>query len=132
MNKPQIISEEELILVKEYVLLPVILDVLERDIGKMKIADLKVPIIYIGNLKQTQDAVTRELYIIRQELRKRGIKVYEREQTANGIKASYVCRGYRHELSFLPALIRTTVIEKLARLMNERGLLFINTCRRTT
>jgi hypothetical protein len=118
VNMPQTISEEELVLVKEFVLLPVILDVLERDMGKMKLADLKVPIIYIGNLKQTQDEVTRELYNIRQELRKRGIKVYDREQTANGIKASYVCRGYRHELSFLPSLIRTIVIEKLAQMMN--------------
>jgi hypothetical protein len=118
VNKPQTVSEEELILVKEYVLMPVILDVLERDIGKMKLADLKIPIIYIGNLKQTQDAVTQELNRIRLELRKRGIKVYDRQQSAKGIEASYLCRGYQHKLSFLPNLIRTTVIMKLAQLMN--------------
>jgi hypothetical protein len=118
MSKPQEVTNEELVLVKDCIIYPVILDVLERDIGKMKLMDLKIPLIYIGNLKHVQNLVTHELTDIKRELRGRGIKIYEQERSTNGMTAKYLCRGYHHQIAFLPSVIRSCVIIKVSVLLN--------------
>ncbi|MDB5054429.1 MAG: hypothetical protein JWM44_2479 [Bacilli bacterium] len=50
MSKPQEVTLKELVMVKDSIIYPVILDVLEQDIGKMKLIDLKIRMIYINNL----------------------------------------------------------------------------------
>ncbi|MDB5054422.1 MAG: hypothetical protein JWM44_2472 [Bacilli bacterium] len=118
MNKPQEVTKDELIMVKYRIIYPVILDVLERDIGKMKLIDLKIPTIYIGNLKHLQNLITQELTEIKREMHKRGIKIFNQERSTKGITAKYLCRGYSHEISFLPNIIRACVIIKVCMLLN--------------
>jgi hypothetical protein len=119
MSKPQEVSNDELVLVKDCIIYPVILDVLERDIQKIKLVDLKIPMVYLNNLKHIQHLVTRELTDINKELRNRGIKIYEQEKSVHkGISAKYLCRGYTHEISFLPSLIRSCVVIKVSVLLN--------------
>lgn len=119
MSKPQEVTNKELVLVKDSIIYPVILDVLEYDIGKMKRMDFKIPMIYIGNLKHVQNLVTHELTDIKRELRRCGIKIYAQEQSAQkGISAKYLCRGYIHEISFLPSVIRSCVMIKVSVLLN--------------
>jgi hypothetical protein len=124
MKKPQEVMLDELVMVKDCIIYPVILDVLERDIGKMKLADFKIPLVYIGNLKHLQSMIMLELTEIKRDLRSRGIKIYDQEKSAEGIKAKYLCRGYKHEISFLPSLIRSYVMIKVCVLLNldlEKG-----------
>lgn len=117
MNNPQEVTLTELIMVKNCIIYPVILDVLERDIGKMKLMDLKIPFVYIGNLKHVQAQITRELIDIKRELRKHGIRIIAQSRSVNGIKAEYICRGYQHQLSFLPSVIRSCVTIKVCVLL---------------
>jgi hypothetical protein len=118
MNKPQEMMLDELVMVKNCIIYPVILNVLERDIGKMKLADFKIPMVYIGNLQNIQNIVTSELTDINRELRKRGIKIYEQETSSTGITAKYLCRGYKHDLKFLPSMIKSCVLVKVCVLLN--------------
>jgi hypothetical protein len=118
MKKPQEVTLDELILVKDSIIYPVILDVLERDIGKMKSIDLKIPMVYIGNLKHLQGQITQELNDIKRELRKRGIKISEQDRSVNGITTKYICRGYQHQVTFLPGMIRSCVMIKVCVLLN--------------
>jgi Cu2+-containing amine oxidase len=117
MNKPQEVTLKELVMVKDSIIYPVILDVLERDIGKMKLIDLKIRMIYINNLKHIQNLVTYELTEIKKELSKRGIKILEQKKSKEGITAKYICRGYNHQVSFLPDMIRTCVVVKVCVLL---------------
>jgi hypothetical protein len=118
MEKPQEVTLDELIMVKDSIIYPVILDVLERDIGLMKSIDLKIPMVYIGNLKHLQAQITQELNDIKRELRKRGIKISEQDRSVNGITTKYICRGYQHQVSFLPSMIRSCVMIKVCVLLN--------------
>ncbi len=118
MHMPQEILKEEMVMVKDCIIYPVVLDVLERDIGKMKLIDFKFPLIYVNTLKNVQNMVILELTVIRKELRKRGIKIYEQKRTTEGISAQYLCRGYNHQISFLPGVIRSCVAIKVCVLLN--------------
>ncbi len=48
MSYPQEVLKEEQVMVKDCIIYPVVLDVLERDIGLMKLIDFKFPLIYIS------------------------------------------------------------------------------------
>ncbi|QGQ96170.1 hypothetical protein EHS13_15440 [Paenibacillus psychroresistens] len=118
MKKPQEMTLDELVMVKNCIIYPVILDVLERDIGKMKNADFKIPLVYIGSIKNIQKIVTVELTDLNRELRNRGIKIFDQETSQRGITAKYLCRGYKHEVKFLPSMIKACVVVKVCVLLN--------------
>ena len=118
MAKPQEMTLDELVMVKNRIIYPVILDVLERDIGKMKDVGFKIPMVYIGSLKNIQNIITLELTDVNRELRKRGIKIIEQETSSSGMTAKYLCRGYSHEVKFLPSMIKSCVLIKVCVLLN--------------
>jgi hypothetical protein len=108
-----LLTEDELLLVKEYVLLPIILDVLERDIKLFSVMPFKMSVVYMKSLRSVQDEIFKDMYRLRKELGKHGIKVYEQRRTKLGIEAEYLCKGYRHTFSMLWSLVKAEVEKKL-------------------
>lgn len=104
-------TAEEADFVKEYLLFPLMLDVLERDRNAMSEARLKMPEIYDALIGLLQDAVTLDLARVRQEMRRRGMKVYEERRTELGIEARYLCRGYHHDFSMLWSRVKAEIVE---------------------
>ncbi|MBP2240774.1 hypothetical protein J2Z40_001333 [Cytobacillus eiseniae] len=106
MKQAPLVMEEDLQLVKEYVLLPILLDVLESDITKFRTAKLKMNDIYEKSLRQVQDQIITKMAELRKQMRERGIKVYEQQQNKLFVEAHYLCRGYHHKFSMLWNLVR--------------------------
>lgn len=106
MNQAPLATEEDLQLVKNYVLLPILLDTLERDIKIIRTEKLNMYVIYEKSLRQAQDQIIADMMLLRKNLRKRGIKVYEQKQTNLFIEARYLCRGYHHKFSMLWGLVK--------------------------
>lgn len=106
-------TEAELQLVKQFILLPIILDTLERDIKVMETVPLKMLNIYYQLLRGVQDLVTADLAKVRKSLRDHGLKVYEQRRTNMGVEAAYLCRGYHHHFSMLWGVVRGEVETRL-------------------
>jgi predicted nucleotide-binding protein (sugar kinase/HSP70/actin superfamily) len=111
------ISEEELNIVKEAVLSPIILDTLERDLTSIKSSDLKMARVYARMLRKAQNAATRKYYEVKQVLRKRGIKIYEETRDKDQVKAKYLLRGYHHDFGILWPRVRSEVETRIADLI---------------
>jgi hypothetical protein len=118
MNRPPLETEDELKLVKDYLLLPVVLDVLERDIRTLDTLKLKMPQPYIRSLRTVQNKVTADMATIRRGLRGRGIKVYAERRTKRALEADYVCRGYHRKFSMLWGVVKAEVQQKLCRYLD--------------
>lgn len=112
--KPPLQTEKDLTLVKEYILLPIILDVLERDVKVLETAQLKMSVIYVKTLRCIQDKVIADLVLLRKRLRECGIKIYEQHRTQSGIEAEYLCRGYHHTFSMLWGLVKAELEKRLS------------------
>jgi len=97
-------GSSENILVKSYVLLPLILTAFERDAGIIS-THLRTPAPYLDLLNAASTAATRDLRDIRSEMRKRGVKVYDQQRLALGIEAKFVCRGYHDRMLLLNDMI---------------------------
>lgn len=107
-------TEKEILLVKERLLLPVILDVLERDVRTLEAVNLKMRSVYVRNLRAVQDIVTEELSRNRRRLKECGIRVYEENRTAQELQAGYVCRGYHRRFSMLWSLVKAEIERRLS------------------
>jgi len=94
-------TEEEVEMIKQYILLPLMLDVLESDRESLESVKLKASQVYGGIIRLLQAYTTAELAQVRRDIREHGMKVYEERRTELGIEARYLCRGYTYEFSLL-------------------------------
>lgn len=118
MGRAPLETEEELQRIKAYLLLPVLLDVLEKDTAALKTVPLKMSSLYIKALRRVQDKSTRDLAETRRMLRLGGIKVYAEKRTSHGIEAEYLCRGYHRFFSLGWSLVRAEMETVLSRYLN--------------
>lgn len=102
-------SEEELLMVKRSLVLPIVLDVLAHDIRVLQGSRAKMNAVYVKALHALQDRVSMELFHVRRELRKRGIKVFRQERAKQGLEAEYLCRGYQHRFTMLWSVVKAEV-----------------------
>lgn len=106
-------NEEEFKMVKESVLLPLLLDVLERDAKLLKTIPLKLPDVYLHAFRRAQDRVCSDLVLLRKTMRKHQLNVYEHRRTKLGVEADYLYQGYHHHFSMLWGLIRAELETRL-------------------
>ncbi|WP_405082568.1 hypothetical protein ACI48J_09360 [Paenibacillus chitinolyticus] len=110
--QPPLQTRDDSMLVKRYVLLPVLLDVLEKNIALLESSG-KLPEPLIGHLRLIQDRVTADMAFLRKQFRRRGIRIYEERRTTDGLNVAYICRGYHHRFSLLWRLIRAEIVTAL-------------------
>lgn len=118
MNKAPLLQKEELEMIKEAVLFPVMLDVIQNDIEKVKKINLKLDLLLVISLQNIQDQIFKDNRALKNQLKERGIKIYEERRTSLGIQAEYKCRGYQHHLSLLWSLVRSDILRKASSYMN--------------
>lgn len=107
-----LVTEEELQLVKSYIMLPMILSAFERDIKKIE-AVLKPPWPYVENITFAMDKASKVLSEVRRSMYKCGLKVYEQQKDEHGIQAKYIFRGYHGELVLLNDFLRAECMKRM-------------------
>jgi hypothetical protein len=116
---PRIETEEDVQIIKEYTLLPILLDMLARDMEELKI--YKDKIVYnhlIFYLREVENSIYPELQNLKSKMKKRDMKVLNTEMNALGIHVEYKVRGYIHHFTMLRSLVKA---ELMTTLMNMRG-----------
>ncbi|MFC0213134.1 hypothetical protein ACFFK0_11830 [Paenibacillus chartarius] len=111
-------TEGEMRLVRDFLIIPVLLDYLDNDIKTAQTAGFKLDLLLIRGLKKVQDEIVKEHYVIKRTLRECGIRVQTERRTRYGIEAEYLCRGYKHQTSLLWDTIRTAVLTKASEYAN--------------
>lgn len=119
VTTPPIQTEDELELVKRYVLLGIATRVLDHDIRVIAASGMKLPRFYESLLRGMQDRVLLDLADLRRQFRKCGIKVYEQKQEKDGLRAHYVCRGYHHQFFMLWGFVKAESERVLGQYMSR-------------
>ena len=114
MSQAPLQTEDDLQLVKAYILLPMLLDVLERDIRALGNVKLKLGAVYIEILRGVQDRVTADVTLLRRQMRARGLKIYDEQRTERHVEVRYLCRGYHHRFSMLWGLVKAELSIRLS------------------
>ncbi|TVY08506.1 hypothetical protein [Paenibacillus cremeus] len=115
MNVP---TNEEIRMLKEYVLLPYVLTAFDRD-AKQITAAVKTPGPYADTIQRAMDAITSDIVQLRSYFRASGIRVLDMKRTADGIQAKYVYRSHHSEFMMLTNLIRVEAELLMRRYLGE-------------
>jgi hypothetical protein len=118
MTQPPLLTKEELEMVKEAVLFPVMLDEIQNDIEKIKKINLKLDLLLVVSLQNIQKRIFKDNRALKTMLRERGIRIYDERLTSLGIEAEYKCRGYHHQLSLLWSVVKAEILRKASHYMN--------------
>ncbi|WP_339292752.1 hypothetical protein MKY48_08795 [Paenibacillus sp. FSL W8-0187] len=106
------LKPDESKLVKDFILLPLLLDVVENDRGILSAGALKMPAITNAIIDRLQKAALADLAQVRKNMREHGLKVYEDRRTRLGVEVEFICRGYHHKLSMLWGLIEAEIEQR--------------------
>ncbi|WP_063868092.1 hypothetical protein [Paenibacillus sp. Soil766] len=112
-------TEEDVQMIKEYTLLPILLDMLARDMEELKVYKDKIVYNHIlFYLREVEMGIYPELQQLKSKMKQREIKVIHTEMNALGIQVEYKVRGYIHHFTMLRSLVKA---ELMTMLMNMRG-----------
>lgn len=119
MNDLRVETEEDVQMIKDYTLLPILLDMLARDMEELKVYKDKIVYNHIlFYLREVEMAIYPELQRLKSKMKQRDIKVLQTETNALGINVEYKVRGYIHHFTMLRSLVKA---ELMTTLMNMRG-----------
>ncbi|GKS15072.1 hypothetical protein YDYSY3_60720 [Paenibacillus chitinolyticus] len=108
------LNAEERHLIKEYILLPYVLTVLE--INKKQISKtpgFKLPEAFVWFYDRVMDTVTHDLTEIKKQLRKMGIKIYMVTEDETSLRCMYAFAGYEERMSMVWRLVKAEVTIRL-------------------
>ena len=118
---PRIETEEDIQIVKAYTLLPILLDMLARDMNELRTHRDKIVYRHVlVYLKEVEDSIYPDLQSLKRKMTTRGIKVLNTEMSSLGIDVEYKVRGYIHHFTMLRSLVKA---ELMTMLMSMRGRL---------
>lgn len=117
MTNSTIETEEDIQIIKEYTLLPILLDMLARDIEELSLYQNKL--IYnlvIFYLKRIESHIHLELKGLRSQMRQQKIQVLSTTMNALGVEVEYKVRGYIHHFKMLRSLVKAELMILLMKL----------------
>jgi len=114
LSPAPLIKPEEIDLVKQYIILPILLRFLEQDIATLDNLQLNLSLVVVANFKTEHRNTLKEIATLKKQLWKCGIKVIEREETDISLTAKYLCRGFNHEMNLLWSFVRAQIAIKFS------------------
>ncbi|GGG82961.1 hypothetical protein [Paenibacillus radicis (ex Gao et al. 2016)] len=117
-GKPvQVPVKEELELIRDFVLLPMMLDIVEKNRRDIELSFYTMKTLFIKASYTLMKLIESDLTIVRKELRDRNIRVFQDELASEGgaIHYRFVCRGYEDRFSMIRDAARAEISVRIAR-----------------
>lgn len=111
---PRVETEEDIQLIKKYTLMPILLDMLARDLEELHMHRDKIVYNHvIFYLKEVEASIFKQLQTIKNQLKQRNIKILNTDANVKGIDVEYKIRGYIHHFSMLRSLVKAELMTLL-------------------
>lgn len=110
-------SSEELEIVKRYIEMPLLMDIIEADKKKIEEGGLRLKTELLTYLENIQDTIIRDGYETKKKLKELDIKIIKQERLKEKLYALYSVRGFEHEMNLLWSKVRTDSLMTLAAYM---------------
>jgi len=107
--------KEELELIKDYVLLPMLLTFTANGRVKAEKIEHIMQELFVMAIDTLSDRISSDLTLVRKVLRSASIKVWEDEQIDGTMWYRYVCRGYEDRFPITRELVRAEMSVRLGK-----------------
>ncbi|WP_235615974.1 hypothetical protein [Brevibacillus reuszeri] len=114
-NGNKIITTEELTMIRDYILLPHMEQMVQKSIVDIEYSTNILKRLYILASQKILDQIQRDISKLRHEFRKRNIKVLSEEQANHIVYHRYYCRGYEDWFGMTRDVMRAEISLQLTK-----------------
>ncbi|AJY76488.1 hypothetical protein [Paenibacillus beijingensis] len=118
-NEGKITTTEERTMIRDYILLPHMQKMVQRSIADVECSTNILKRLYLMAGQKILDLITKDLYRLRRELKKRNIKILTEEQSDLVIYHRYYCRGYEERFGMTREVMRSEISLQLTKYASE-------------
>jgi len=112
-------SKEELELIRDYVLLPIMLTIVEKNKMEIALSSYSLKNLYVIASQVLMRKILLDLTAVKKSLKERNIKVFEEERIDSAVHYRFVCRGYEDKFAMMRDVIRAEISMKLAKYISD-------------
>lgn len=115
-------TEEELELIRDSILLPMMLDIAEKNRAELEnYFTLSLKALFLASIERLQDIIHADLVQVKKQLREKDIKVWELNNEGMGFALSYRYRrrGYENSFDIMKSLIKSELSMKLGKYISR-------------
>lgn len=114
------IPSESRDLLEKAIYYPMLIKVLEKDLSVFKSSPFKLPEPYIGLVEHILNLVHKELYYVKRELKKQGMKVQKTKSDDTFTTYLFIYKGYEEYHSYFNPRLRNYVESLLTNYLFKR------------
>jgi hypothetical protein len=110
---------EEMTMIRECILLPHMLTMVQRDMDKIKQNGGILKRINVTSAQAIMDMISKDMRELKRKLSQANIKIHNDEQVDMTIFYHYTCRGYQERFGILREVMRAEISVRLGRYQAE-------------
>jgi hypothetical protein len=116
---PRTPSKEELQVIRDSVLLPMMLSIVEKNRREVEQSSYTLKPVYVAAANALMDRIHKELMAAKKSLREHSIKVFDDEQVDNVMYYKYVYRGYSDKFAMVRDVVRAEISTRIGKYAAE-------------
>jgi len=110
-------TKEELTLVRDSVLLPMILTIVDNNRRELELSTNSLRNFYVTAAEALMKSIHTDLVAVKKALKEHGMKVFEEERADAVIYYRYVCRGYEDRFAMVRDVVRAEINKRITAYM---------------
>lgn len=118
----EIITNEELEMIRDYILLPHMEKMVQKSIDDAQYSTNILKRLYILASQKILNQIIQDMIALRCELRKRNIRVLDEEQSDFIIYHKYYCRGYEDQFGMTRDVMRAEISVQLTKYTSDLAM----------
>lgn len=118
-TKPNLPTQEEFKLIRDSIILPMMLTIVEQNYRRIETTDLSLRKLYIAATQALMDQVHSDLVKVKKILRERSIKVMEEEKIDSTARYRVFCRGYEDSFTIIRDVVRAEISVRLGKYIGD-------------
>jgi hypothetical protein len=112
-TRAQVPTREELELIRDHILLPYMLTIVERNGRELQLSTNSLQKLYMSVTTILMNRIHNDLTRVNRELRERKIKVFQDEREDADLHYRYICRGYENKFAIMRDVARASIVIKV-------------------
>lgn len=120
-DKSGIITVEELTMLRDYILLPYMLTMVQKSVDDIEHSPNILKQLYLAAGQAVINKISKDMYDLRRELTKRNIKIISDEHADLVVYHRFLCRGYEDRFGMTRDVMRSEISVRLGAYVAELG-----------
>lgn len=117
--RPGLPSKEEIELVRDYVLLPMILTIVDKNSTAIGLSSYSLKSLYVKASQVLMARIHADMSEVRKKMKTRNIKVFEEERVDSALYYRFVCRGYEETFAIVRDVARAEISVRISRYVSD-------------